>query len=149
MKIKEIMIRDVASVSPDAIAREALNMLQEKKISGLPVIDRDGKLAGMFTEKDVLSYTLPSYLEKVGKFVYDENPKTIKKKFASLGNIRVEQLMRKEVVTTTEDATLCEVAKDMLIQKARRVPVIDKTGRVVGIVARCDILRALAEEADG
>jgi CBS domain-containing protein len=117
------------------------------QISGLPVIDEEGKLKGMFTEKDVLSYTLPSYIEKVGRFIYEENPKSTKKKFTQLSNIKVGQLMRREVVTTTEDTTLCEVARVMLTQKARRLPVIDKSGNVVGIIARGDVLKAFAREA--
>lgn len=147
MKVKEIMIKDVASISPETSADEALGLLEKMEISGLPVIDENGKLVGMFTEKDILSYILPSYIEKVGRFIYEENPKSTKKKFMELNKIKVRQLMRKDVVTTTEDTALCEVARVMLTQKARRIPVVDKSGKVVGIVARCDILKAFAKEA--
>jgi acetoin utilization protein AcuB len=64
-----------------------------------------------------------------------------------LNKIKVRQLMRKDVVTTTEDTTVCEAARVMLTQKARRIPVVDKSGKVVGIVARCDILKVFAKEA--
>lgn len=146
MKVKELMTKDVVGIKPDDNAQDALALLSKMQISGLPVIDAQGKLVGMFTEKDVLSYILPSYIEKVGRFIYEENPKSTRKKFAELNKIKVSQLMRKLVVTTTEDTTLCEVARVMLIQKARRIPVLDKSGKVVGIVARCDILSALAKE---
>ena len=148
MKVKEIMVKDVASISPETGADEALDLLEKMQISGLPVIDGNGKLVGMFTEKDILSYILPSYIERVGRFIYEENPKSTKKKFKELSKIKVRQLMRKDVVTTTEDTTLCEVARVMLTQKARRIPVVDKSGKVVGIVARCDILKAFAKEAE-
>jgi len=148
MKVKEIMIVDVTSISPETSADEALGLLEKMQISGLPVVDGSGKLVGMFTEKDILSYILPSYIEKVGRFIYEENPKSTKKKFMELSQIKASQLMRKDVVTTTEDTTLCEVARIMLTQKARRIPVIDKAGKVVGIVARCDILKAFAKEAE-
>jgi len=147
MKIREIMTKEVKSISPDATAQEVLDLLGKLEISGLPVIDDKNKLAGMFTEKNILSYILPSYIEKVGRFVYEENPKTTKKKFAQLSKIKVSQLIRREVITTSEDTTLCEVARLMLTQKARRIPVVDKNGRVVGIVARADILKAFAKEA--
>ena len=147
MKVSQIMAKDVKSLSPEMNAKEALELLFKIQISGLPVIDQDGKLVGMFTEKDILSYILPSYIEKVGRFIYEENPKSTKKKFMELNKIKVRQLMRKDVVTTTEDTSLCEVARVMLTQKARRIPVIDKSGKVVGIVARCDILKAFAKEA--
>ena len=148
MKVKEIMVKDVTSISPETGADEALDLLEKMQISGLPVIDENGKLVGMFTEKDILSYILPSYIERVGRFIYEENPKSTKKKFMELSKIKVRQLMRKDVVTTTEDTTLCEVARVMLTQKARRIPVVDKSGKVVGIVARCDILKAFAKEAE-
>jgi len=147
MKIKEVMTKDVTSISPDVTVSEAVKLLEKLKISGLPVIDDKDKLVGMFTEKEALSHILPSYIEKVGRFIYEQNPKATRKKFAELSNIKVSQLMRKDVVTTTEDTTLCEVARLMLTQKARRIPVLDKSGKVVGIVARCDVLSAFEKEA--
>lgn len=148
MKIKEIMQKDVTSISPDTSAKEALELLEKMQISGLPVIDREGKLVGMFTEKEILLYILPSYIEKVGRFIYEENPKSIKKKFAELSKIKVSQLMRKEVVVASEYTGLCETARIMLIQKARRIVVTDKSSRVLGIVARCDVLKAFSREAE-
>jgi len=147
MKVKEIMTKEVKSISPDTNVQEALNLLEKLQISGLPVIDDKDKLVGMFTEKDVLGYILPSYIDKVGHFIYEENPKATKKKFAELSNVKVRQLMRKDIVTTTEDTTLCEVARLMLTQKARRIPVLDKTGNVVGIIARCDVLKDFEKES--
>ena len=147
MKVKEMMTKEVTSVSPDTNAQEALELLLKMQISGLPVIDERNKLVGMFTEKDILRNILPSYIERVGSFVYEENPKSIKKKFEDLGNFSVSQLMRKEVATVDEAASLCEVAHIMLTQKIRRTPVLDKEKRVVGIIAREDIVRAYAREA--
>ena len=148
MKIKEIMTRDVRSIDPKDNVFDVLVQLFKTKISGLPIIDKQGKLMGMFTEKDALSYVLPSYIQKVGKFIYEENPKSIKKKFSELINIKVTEIMRKEVITTTEETTLCEAARIMMTQRARRLPVVDLEGKVVGIVARCDILKALAKAAE-
>ena len=143
MKVKEIMTSQVRSFSPDLNAREALNILRELEISGLPVVDAQGKLVGMLTEKEILAYLLPSYIDKVGSFIYEDNPKAVKKKAAFLNEVKVSQVMRKDVLTINEDAALCEVARTMLTQKARRLPVVDKEGKVVGIIARCDILKAI------
>ncbi|MDI6606215.1 MAG: CBS domain-containing protein, partial [Candidatus Omnitrophota bacterium] len=142
MKVREIMKEKVVSIKPQDNALEALRQLFKMKISGLPVIDEQGKLAGMFTEKEVLSYVLPSYIEKVGRFVYEEHPKAAKKKFSELTVMTVSQIMRREVVTVNEETTLSEAARIMLTQKARRLPVIDKSGRVVGIIARCDVVES-------
>lgn len=147
MKVKEIMIVDVKTLASDTSAQEALDLLEEMQISGLPVVDKDGKLAGMFTEKEVLVYILPSYVEKVGSFIYADDSKTIKKKFAQLNTLKVGELMRREVVTAAEDENLFELAKTMLVKKARRIPVVDKSDKLLGIVARCDVLKALEKEA--
>lgn len=148
MKAQEIMTQDVVSLRQEDNVLDGLNLLFKMKISGLPVVDANARLEGMFTEKDVLSRLLPSYIEKVGKFIYEENPKSTKKKFAELSQVTVGQIMRKEIVTTRPETTLCEVARLMLTQKTRRIPVVDETGKMVGIIARCDILKALAREAE-
>lgn len=146
MRVKEIMVREVKSITPDMNARQALELLERLQISGLPVIDEQKKLVGMFTEKEVLSYVLPSYIEKVGKFVYEQNPKAVRKKFAELSTMEVGQIMRREVVVVNEDTTLSEAARLMLTQRARRIPVLDNTKNVVGMVARCDVLKGLSRE---
>lgn len=147
MKVKEIMSKDVISIKPDDNAKEALALLFKLKISGLPVINKEGKLVGMFTEKGIIRYILPSYIERVGRFIYEENPKSIKKKFIELQDFKVSQLMRTEVITIDDDTAVCEVARIMLTQKIRRIPVLNKEKKVVGIVAREDIVKAYAKEA--
>ncbi len=148
MKVNEIMTKDVVTLNSGMNAKEALEALFKRQISGLPIIDGEGKLLGMFTEKDVLIYTLPSYIGKVGKFIYEENPKSTRRKLVDLSNIKVDQIMRKEVVTVLENTTLCEVARIMLTQKVRRLPVLSNSGKILGIIARGDIIRALVKEAD-
>ncbi|MCM8787812.1 MAG: CBS domain-containing protein [Candidatus Omnitrophica bacterium] len=146
MKIKEIMIRNVKSIPANISVIEAFKILAEMQISGLPVIDENEKLCGMFTEKDILKTILPSYIETVGKFVYVENPKGISAKILELINLKVKDIMRKEVVTVDEDTAICEVARIMITQKIRRIPVVNKENKVIGIVARQDVLRALLKD---
>lgn len=146
MKVKEVMSKGLKSLSPEMSVKEAIQILFQTEISGLPVIDENGRLLGMFTEKDVLHRILPGYLEKVGSFVYEENPKMIKKKILELERIKVKDIMRREVIIVDEDTTLCEVAKIMLTQRVRRIPVINKEKKIVGIVAREDVLKGLLGE---
>lgn len=146
MKVKEIMTKDVVSIKPQDNAKEALGLLFKRQISGLPVVDDKQRLLGMFTEKEVLARILPGYIERVGRFMYQENPKVIKQKASGLVNLKVKDLMRQEVVTVDEDTALCEVARIMLTQKVRRLPVINREGKVIGIVSRYDIVKALTQE---
>ena len=122
---------------------DALKILLSEKISGLPVVDRSGRLVGMFTEKDVLRSVLPSYISQVGKFVYENSPKTAKNKVTQLSGMKVSDLMRKDVVTVQEDTPVYEVAHIMLSQNVRRVPVIDRDGKMTGIVSRSDVLEVI------
>ena len=146
MKAKEIMTKDITSIAPDTNASEALELLLKMRISGLPVLDEKNKLVGMFTEKEVLSAILPSYVEKVGRFMYQENPKAVKQKTLAFRDLKVKDVMRRTSVTLDEDTTLCEVARIMLTQKARRTPVLNKEKEVVGILARGDVVEALFKE---
>lgn len=146
MKIKEIMVKDITSLSPEMNALDAWDVLQKMKISGLPVIDDENKLVGMFTEKEILVKILPSYMEAVGKFVYDENPKAVKQRVLLLAKMRVREVMRENVITVNEDTALCEAAHVMLTQKARRTPVLNEKQEISGIVSRGDVLKALFKE---
>jgi CBS domain-containing protein len=149
MKVKEIMTKDVNGVTAEMNALEALDLLQRTEISGLPVMDANKKLIGMFTEKEIIAAILPSYVEKVGRFIYQENPKAVKQKVLMFSGIKIKDIMRKDVVTVDEDTTLCEVARIMLTRKARRIPVLNKGKEVVGIVSRGDVVRALFQEYQG
>ncbi|MBM3249631.1 MAG: CBS domain-containing protein [Candidatus Omnitrophica bacterium] len=143
MKVKEIMKKPVTSLKPDENALEALKYLFQRRISGLPVIDEKGRLLGMFTEKEIISYILPSYLEQVGRFVYEVDPKAVMQKAQHLSGLKVKDIMRQHVATVEEDTSLCEAAHLMLTQKARRILVLDKNKSVLGIIAREDVLKAL------
>ena len=140
MKISEIMVKDVRTLLSDMSAQEAIQDLLKQEISGLPVVDACGKVIGMFTEKDILRTILPSYVSQVGSFVYENGPKTIKCRVAKLAEYKVADLMRRDVIKVLEETPVCEVARIMLTQNVRRVPVVDKNDRLVGIVSRSDVV---------
>ncbi|MCM8792195.1 MAG: CBS domain-containing protein [Candidatus Omnitrophica bacterium] len=146
MKIKEIMAKEIISLSKGTKIKDAFKKLLEMHISGLPVLDENLRVLGMFTEKEILKAVLPGYLESVGRFIYEENPKIIRKKLLDIQDLTVEQLMRKDVITVDEDTTLCEVARIMLTQNVRRIPVLNKEKKITGIVAREDILKQFAKD---
>jgi CBS domain-containing protein len=146
MVVKDIMVKDVSVLSADMPADKGLRLILEEERSGLPVVDKNNNLVGMLTEKEILKFCLPSYLDKVGAFVYERNPKAVLGKLAKLKDLKVSDVMRKDVITVSEDATLSEVSKIILTQQARRIPVV-KDKKIIGIIARADIVRHLAEEA--
>lgn len=145
-RVKDIMSRDMKSVPPDMNAKDALKFLIEHDVSGLPVVEKDGTLVGVFTEREVLKAVLPVYLKDVGAFVYGENSKYELKKMAELDKFLVKDIMRREVSTVEEGASLSEASKIMLTKSERRIVVL-RNKKAVGVVTRCDVVKALAEKA--
>ncbi|MHC4423724.1 MAG: CBS domain-containing protein [Planctomycetota bacterium] len=124
LKAKDIMTTEVVSVRRDAPVEEALELLLENQIAGIPVVEEDMTLVGIVTEKDLL-----------GLFY---EPERRKKKTA-------EDFMTRPAVHFDEDDNLEDICKCLLEVTFRRVPVT-KEGRVVGIVSRPDVLRCVQEQ---
>lgn len=145
-KVKDVMSRNIQSIPPNANARDALKVLIESGMSGLPVIDESSNLVGVFTEREVLKAILPVYIKDVGNFIYSEDSKAELRKIAQLEKFLVKDLMRKDVPTVDEETTLTEASKIMLTKSERRI-VVMKDNRPVGVVTRGDVVKALAKKA--
>jgi CBS domain-containing protein len=117
-----IMTPDVVTVRPNASIAEAIELLLSDGISGLPVTDDDGRLIGVITEFALLAVA------------YDRRVK----------NHTVSQHMTREVITVDTEDPISRVADLCIVHRVRRVPVM-KDGRLVGVIARRDVLRALVE----
>jgi CBS domain-containing protein len=143
MKAKDIMTRRVISVSPDTTVVEAVRLMLQNRISGLPVVGADGMLVGMVTEGDFLRRAengterrRPRWLELVlgpGRAALD---------FTHSHGRKIEEVMSNDPVTITEDTGLDEIVSLMERHRVKRVPVL-REGRVVGIVSRANLMRAI------
>jgi len=145
--VKDVMSKEIKSLLPDINAKEALKTLVRGGTSGLPVVDKDGRPVGVFTEKEVLKAILPGYVKDVGSFVYSETSKGLLKKFAGLDQIPVRDVMRTEVPTISEEASMTEASRIMLTKSERRIIVV-KDNKAIGVITRCDVVKALAREAE-
>jgi CBS domain-containing protein len=123
LKAKDIMTREVVSISRHTPAVQALKTLLDKAITGMPVVDEDMSLVGVITEKDLLA------LFQEGEDAKDK---------------MVEDYMTKPAVHFEEDEGLYDIWRCLLEVTFRRVPVTRK-GKVVGIVSRPDVLRCVME----
>ena len=125
MIASDIMTRKVITIHPEASAQEAAQLLDQKRISGLPVLDASGSLIGIVTEADIIS--------KVNRYG-----------LLDLDGLRVADIMSREVMTVNEETPVSEIATLLTERKIKRVPVVRQGGRLVGIVSRGDIVHAVA-----
>ncbi|HHY36330.1 MAG TPA: CBS domain-containing protein [Firmicutes bacterium] len=149
---REIMTTPVISVGPETKLAEVVRVMAEKNISGVPVVDGENVVVGIISETDIVAYAgkteavrligssawISPYEERTGGVMY-------RKGFELLANTPVERVMAKKVITVKEDTPGLEVARIMNRKKINRVPVVDAAGKLVGLITRADLVRALAE----
>jgi CBS domain-containing protein len=147
MKATDVMTRDVVSIGPDASILEAIRLMLQHRISGLPVIDASGNLRGVVTEGDFLRRTETGTERKRSRLVeFLLGPGRLAADYVHTTGRKVSEVMTPEVRTVTEDAPLEEVVHRMERHRIKRVPVV-RGGKVVGIVTRANLMRALASLA--
>jgi CBS domain-containing protein len=146
MLAKEIMTKEVLTVSPQTSVQEVAKLLIEHKISGVPVVE-EGKLVGIVSEGDLIikdtNLHIPSVINVLGSIIYLENPKKLEEEIKKITAVEVKDLMTKEVFTVQEDSDISEVATLMAEKRINRVPVV-KGEEIVGIISRGDIVKSIA-----
>lgn len=147
MKAKDVMTKTVVSVDPNAKVLEAVRLMLQKRVSGLPVIDASGNLVGIVTEGDLLRRAetgterqRPRWLEFI------VGPGRLAEEYVHTHGRKVSEVMTYEPKTITEDMPLDEIVLCMEKNHIKRVPVV-RGKRVVGIVSRANLLHALASLA--
>jgi CBS domain-containing protein len=148
LRVSDIMQTEVITVGPDTTVRELAGILAEHKISGVPVIDGERRVIGMVSEADVIlqdaDLHFPYYIQFLDSIIYLESIKKFEERFRKAFGSKVSEIMSDGVVAVPPDATVAEAATLMAEQKVNRLPVTVER-RLVGIVTRGDIVRAIAE----
>ena len=119
MIARDIMTRTVYTISPEASVQEVAQLLSRKSISGVPVIDKEGKIMGIVTEADIIGK-----VQRAGLCVAD--------------------IMSPEIIFVDEETRVGEIAMLLVERNIKRVPVM-RDGQLVGIVCRADIVHAVAQ----
>lgn len=144
MKVRDIMSTRVVSIAPDANVLEAVRLMLQNHISGLPVIDRSGALVGVVTEGDFLRRSETGTERKRPRWLeFLMGPRRLADEYVHTHARKVEDVMTREPITITEDAALDEVVRIMERRRIKRLPVVRGT-QVIGIVSRANLLHALA-----
>ena len=115
MKVEDVMITKVITVTEDQTKQQAARLLAQHRISGLPVVNENNVVAGVVTEYDIMS--------KEGQ--------------------TVGEIMTRGVISVTPDTDLEDVSHLLVQERIKRLPVLDR-GRLVGIVSRADLVREVA-----
>jgi CBS domain-containing protein len=144
MKAKDVMTEHVITVAPNASIVEALQLMLQNRVSGLPVVDRSGNLVGIVTEGDFLRRVETGTERRRPRWVeFILGPGAIAKDYVHTHARRIDEVMTAEVETVGEDTPLEDVVALMENRRVKRVPVMGGT-KLVGIVSRANLLHALA-----
>ena len=147
MLVKDIMTKNVITVKKDASIREIAQTIIDHDISGLPVVDDEGRVCGIVSEGDLMrkefAPELPDELCILGAVIYYSGLREYQDAFRKIAAISAEQLMTKKVIAVHPDDDVSKVAKIMYDKHVKRVPVLDDEKHLLGIVSRRDIVKMM------
>ncbi|MBI5458410.1 CBS domain-containing protein [Methanobacterium sp.] len=154
MKIQDAMEKNVIKFQVNDRIVDVAGSLRENKISGAPVMNKEGQLVGIISEGDIMRLLevhsphirliLPSPLDLIElpvrmKYEMDEIAEDMNK----AASLLIGEIMTKKVVTITPDADISDAAQLMDTHDVKRLPVMDSHGKMVGIITRGDIIGAM------
>jgi CBS domain-containing protein len=148
--VAELMNRDVLTVLPTTPLSEAIKILVDRQISGLPVVDEAGKLVGVISESDLMwrekGLDRPPYIMLLDSVIYLQNPAKHDRDLHKVLGQTVGEVMTAQAISITADTTIPAAARIMHEKKIHRLPVIDAQERPIGIITQSDIVRGISFE---
>ncbi len=145
-KVKDIMTKELITVSPETEIVHATKLLLKNRINGVPVTDETGKLVGVLCQSDLIAQQkelpVPSFFTFLNGLITLTSMKQFEKQVQKIAATTVAQAMTPNPVVVRPDTDIEEVAALMVDNKFHTIPVVDE-GELVGIVGKEDILRTL------
>lgn len=147
--VRHVMSTDVATLRPDATVAEAADALAERRVGAMPVVDAGGALLGLLRDEDLIvseaRVHVPTFLNFLGASIpLPGQMEHLGEELHKVAGSIAADVMERDPVTIGPDDTLEELATRMNSTQVSHVPVVDADGRLVGIVARGDIVRFIA-----
>ncbi|PLY01087.1 MAG: hypothetical protein C0623_05955 [Desulfuromonas sp.] len=143
---KDVMTKDVRSVSRESSLEELAKLFEETRYNALPVLDENGHLEGIISQNDLIERDRPLHIPTVVSIfdwvLYLESEKAFMEDVKRMSARTVGEIMTEPKATCSLDTPVSEIAEMMSSQTARLVPVVENE-KVVGVVARLDIIRAM------
>jgi len=144
MKVKDVMTSPVLSVESESPISQAIQLMLEKRISGLPVLDGQGRLVGIVTEGDFLRRTETGTQRRRSRWLeFLIGPGRLADEYTRSHGRKVIDVMTPDPVTINEQTSLEQVVQIMEKHRIKRLPVL-REQKLVGIVSRANLLHALA-----
>jgi len=148
MNASDVMTRDIVTVRRGGSIVGAIRLMLDNRVSGLPVLDDEGKVVGIVTEGDLLRRSETSTERHRPRWLeFLMGPGRIAEEYVRTHGRKVEEIMTRDLVSVTGDTPLDEVVQMMERRRIKRVPVL-AGDLLVGMVSRADLLRALARTLD-
>ena len=148
-KVKDIMTTEVITVSPDTEITQAANILMDKRINGVPVVEEE-KVVGILCQSDLIAqqkkFPVPSLFSFLDGYIALTSKKHLEKEVQKIAATTVDQAMAPDPVTVQSETTIEEVAALMVEEGFHTLPVVE-SGRLVGIIGKEDILKLLISES--
>lgn len=149
MKVSDIMARNVLTVPPEASVREVASLMLERRISGIPVVDAEGRVLGVVSEGDLIRRPeIDTDQESRGWLSIFVSEEERARDFVKSHGRRAREVMTQPAVCVAPDTPLDEAVRIMERHRIKRLPVVEH-GKLVGLMTRADVVRALLERRPG
>jgi len=144
MKVKDFMITNVITVVPEMTIKDVMKLFVEKKIGGVPIVDIDGKLTGVVTDGDILRAIKPidSLIQNYFTYSMYFEGRDLEHGLIDVGDRSIMNIAKtKGIVTVTPEDEMNNVVLLLSKHHFKKLPVVDKVNRVVGVISRGDVIR--------
>ena len=138
MLVRDRMTSPAITITADTPFQEAVKLMREKGFRRLPVVNKDGRMVGIVSERDLL-HAAPSPASSLS--IWEMN--------YLLWKLKIDELMTKNVLTVTPDMPVEEAARLMVAHKIGGLPVVDEAKHVVGVITETDIFKAFVDMLGG
>lgn len=145
MQVRDIMDRDLTSLAEDSTLLQAIALMAAHKVSGLPVLNDDGRVVGFISEKDILRAVIPGYLGYMDDSFAMPDIEKIKTRIKLVGNDTVRDYMSRNAIVFDEYETISSAIVTLFKKNVRRAPVV-AAGSLVGVVDREEILKGFVHD---
>lgn len=143
----DIMTREVITVSLETTVQQLAQLLSAHGISGVPVVDPDGKVLGIVTESDLIDQNkkvhIPTIVTILDSFFFLENPDKMEQEMRKIAGATVADIYSSPAVTVTTTTPVDEIATIMSEKNVHTLPVVDD-GQLFGIIGKKDIIKTIA-----